>query len=317
MNNTTNKNIINYIKSLIKNQGKVNFSKISKNVSHDSLAWTMSHKNLRQILLWNFMESFLNCNDAFLIIDDTIIEKPYSKSSQDIGECTRYAWSNKEKKSIKGINIVFLALVVGNIRIPIAYKIYDKSKKKTQLALDLLSYARNQLGLRSIFVLFDIYYSSKVILKRIKDYGWYFVTRIKKNRKVSGTIAKYFFCSPYGISRAKISNIDVILVRHCKYYLITNRLSLTKDEIRGWYKKRSLIEEIFRELKCLFHAEHCQSQIRQSWENHILLSCISFCFLEIKRQKYNITIYKAKNNLKLRSYDYYFRKMRNILKNSA
>ena len=54
---------------------------------------------------------------------------------------------------------------------------------KYVLALELLSYARNRLHCRPEYVLFDAWYPSKALLKRIRDYGWYFVCRLKKNRR--------------------------------------------------------------------------------------------------------------------------------------
>ena len=45
---------------------------------------------------------------------------------------------------------------------------------KIELALELLSYARNHLHCRPEYVLFDAWYPSRRLLKRLRDYGWYF-----------------------------------------------------------------------------------------------------------------------------------------------
>jgi hypothetical protein len=57
---------------------------------------------------------------------------------------------------------------------------------KFELALELLSYARNRLQCKPQFVLFDSWYPSKALLTRIRDYGWYFVCQLKKNRCFEG-----------------------------------------------------------------------------------------------------------------------------------
>jgi hypothetical protein len=68
---------------------------------------------------------------------------------------------------------------------------------KFELALELLSYARNRLNCKPQFVLFDSWYPSKALLKRIGDYGWYFVCRLKKNRGFEGTSLHKYLRQPY------------------------------------------------------------------------------------------------------------------------
>ena len=54
---------------------------------------------------------------------------------------------------------------------------------KIELALELLRYARHHLHSRPEYVLCDAWYPSRRFLKRLRDYGWYFVCRLKKNRR--------------------------------------------------------------------------------------------------------------------------------------
>jgi hypothetical protein len=57
---------------------------------------------------------------------------------------------------------------------------------KDVLALDLLGYVRHRLRCCPEYVLFDAWYPSKALLERIRDYGWYFICRLKKNRRFNG-----------------------------------------------------------------------------------------------------------------------------------
>lgn len=305
---------INYLKAILKNQGKINFSYIGKNVSHDGLTRALKQEFPWQKLHWNFLKSYLKLGSFYLVLDDTILEKPHSR----LKEWIRYIYSHKDKKSIRGVQIVVLLLVNGNLRIPIAFRIYDKKKTKIQLALDMFSYARNTLGIKKTEVYFDSWYSSKDILKRLRDYGWTFVCRIKRNRNLNGKQVKKLISNPYGERIGKLNHLKfrVKLIRNEKHYLITNRLSLTKQEIITSYSKRSVIEEIFRILKSNFNAKDCQSRTRNAWENHLHLVLLAYSFMELKRQKSHLTIYKIKRSHRLRDYDSYFSKLKRILINA-
>jgi len=312
MSQTTIEYIIYYLKAILQNKKKINFSNIALKVSHDGLTRTLSRKYQWQTLYWIFISSLINHHDGYLIIDDTIIEKPYSSLSPFI----RYLFSTKENKAIRGIQLVVLIVVVGDMRFPLGFRIYDKSKTKIELALELLSFARNQLGFRKKVVLFDSWYPAKKILKRISAYGWYFVCRIKKNRKVSGKQVQKIFPSPHGMKQGEIGSVKVILVKYCGVYIITNALSLSKTEIRGWYKKRWKIEEFFRAFKSLFNVKDCQSRTIKAWENHLFLSSLSFSFVELKRSDLDITIYKASKSLRLKEYSSYIQRWKTILRNA-
>lgn len=308
--------IIQYIKSILKSQGNINFSNIAKSISQYSLTRAFYKDFQWQKRLWDFFSPYLDLIGAYLVIDDTILEKLYSKASRVMGEIIRWVWSHKDNRSVKGIQIVVLLLVIGEIRFPIGFRIYDKNKTKIELALELLSYARNTLKLKKMFVLFDSWYSSKSILKRIKDYGWYFVCRIKRNRNVNGKNVKLIFPNPYGFMVGKINGVKISLVRNRKHYLITNCLSLGKVEILEWYSKRSIIEEFFKIIKSRFKAKCCQSKIASILENHLYLVFFCFCLVELKRIKLGITIYKAKLNLKLTDYTSILNKWKRFLANA-
>jgi hypothetical protein len=89
-------------------------------------------------------------------------------------------WSSKRNKAVYGVSVVLLVWTDGQLRIPLGFRVWQKGgPSKFDLALELLSYARNRLKCKPQFVLFDSWYPSKALLKRIGDYGWYFVCRLK------------------------------------------------------------------------------------------------------------------------------------------
>src|SRR5437764_8685548 len=120
------------------------------------------------------------------------------------------------------------------IRIPLGYRVWKKGgPSKFELALELLSYARNRLKCKPQFVLFDSWYPSKVILTRIRDYGWYFVCRLKKNRCFEGVALHKYLHQPYWQTVGFLTGkIKVFVVKYRRKYYATNRLNLTAPEVR-------------------------------------------------------------------------------------
>jgi hypothetical protein len=97
---------------------------------------------------------------------------------------------------------------------------------KYELALELLSYARNRLKCKPAFVLFDSWYPSKKLLKRIRDYGWYFVCQLKKNRSFDRRPVRAYLPQPYWQAVGGLSGgLKVLVVRYRRKYYATNRLT--------------------------------------------------------------------------------------------
>jgi hypothetical protein len=90
-----------------------------------------------------------------LIVDDTVVEKPSATWLEEAS----WVWSSKRRQVVFGIPVVLLVWTNGQIRIPLAFRIWKKGgPSKFDLALELLSYARNRLKLKPRFMLFDAWY---------------------------------------------------------------------------------------------------------------------------------------------------------------
>ena len=62
-----------------------------------------------------------------------------------LGEAA-WVWSNKDRKVLFGVSVVLLVWTDGQVRIPLAFRVWHKGgTSKYDLALELLSYARNRL----------------------------------------------------------------------------------------------------------------------------------------------------------------------------
>ena len=152
-------------------------------VSHDRLTRMLQGSWSGHTLLDLALRTLFAVAGGYLIVDDTVVDKPYARV---LGEAA-WVWSSKHNKVVFGVSVVLLVWTDGQVRIPLAFRCWHKGgSSKGDLALELLSYARNRLRCKPQFVLFDSWYPSKKLLQRIRDYGWYFVCQLKKNRRFEG-----------------------------------------------------------------------------------------------------------------------------------
>lgn len=281
---------------------------IFQEYSHDRLTRMLKGDWSGQTLFEWALKLLFTVVGGHLKLDDTVMEKPYSKKFYEAA----YMYSNKEQKIVFGISLVLLVWSNGIFNIPIAFRVWKKGgTSRIELALELLSYARNRLKVKPDYVFFDSFFSSKSILKRLKDYGWYYVTQVKKNRKFNGLALKFYRKHPYWNEIGSLEgSLKVHLVRHRKKYYISNRLSLSAQEIRSLYKKRWSIEEIFRFLKSELNLEGCQAGVKREreksskaegvQEHHIALCLLSYLVLERERQARSLTLRQLKRKLILK-----------------
>jgi hypothetical protein len=59
---------------------------------------------------------------GYLIVDDTVVAKPYARL---LGEAA-WVWSNKDRKVLFGVSVVLLVWTDGQIRIPLAFRVWQK-----------------------------------------------------------------------------------------------------------------------------------------------------------------------------------------------
>jgi putative transposase len=246
---------------------------------------------------------------GYLILDDTVVEKPYARL---LGEAA-WVWSNKQQKVVFGVSVVLLVWTDGAIRIPVGYRVWHKGgPSKVDLALALLSHARNRLKCKPQFVLFDSWYPAKRLLKRLKDYGWYFVCQLKKSRIFEGVAFHAYRPHPSWHAIGYLSGgLKVLVVRHRRKYDVTNRLTLTAQEVRAQYRKRQGVEEVIRVLKSQLSLEACQVGYRRpggkatpsqpnAQEHHIALCLVAYLIVERERLDQGVTWRKLKQRLILK-----------------
>ena len=260
--------------------------------SHDQLTRMLQGAWSGHILLNLALRALFTVAGGYLLVDDTVIEKPYARLLGEAG----WVWSSKQRKVVFGVSIVLLVWTDGQVRIPLAFRRWQKGGvSKFDLALELLSYARNRLRCKPQFVLFDSWYPSKKLLKRLRDYGWYFVCQLKKNRRFEGRPLVRYLQQPYWQATGYLSgDIKVFVVRYRRQYYATNRLSLSAKEVRTLYQKRQEVEEVIKVLKSQVSLEACQAGYKRSsdkqtlphegaQEHHIALCLVAYLIVERER----------------------------------
>lgn len=286
--------LIKYLKGLL-NHYKLStataLSELLADVSHDSLT-AFLHKDWNpQILLYQVISLFITLKGGYLIIDDTLLPKSASKHSKFV----KKLYSGKYKARIHGVSIVVVIWTNDMWRIPLGLKIWYKGgKTKPDLAIELLSEIRNKMKLKPQFVLFDSAYAKGDLLKRLSDYGWYFVCGLASNRNFKGQKITRYKTATNWYSKGKISNdMKVLAIRHKGKFFISNRLDLTAKSLLEVYSKRVKIEEYFK----LFKQEcgvGCQVRSIEAYTKHLYLCMINFLQLEHLRVQYlNKKIHKT------------------------
>lgn len=290
------KNVIHYIKGLMcvfENASCVSLSRYS-DCSHDSLARVLNGKKFCwQTLLQNFiLRTFGKLQDGYLMIDDTVISKPFARKIENVS----WIFDSKIKKSIFGINLVMIAWSNGRITIPLAVRVYQKNSGKTKidLALELLEYAK-KVRIKPKFVVFDSWYTAASVLSKIAEYNWTFVTRLKKNRKLDGVPVRDAHRNPYWQQQGVlVGGIKVLAVRHGTKYFATNELSFSKQLLLSAYKSRWEIETIFRVLHDKLGLDECQAQKLESQIAHFYLCIMAYGAMEQQSFVQKRSIYHIK-----------------------
>ena len=133
-------------------------------------------------------------------------------------------------------------------------------------------------------MLFDAWYPSRRLLKRIRDDGWYVVCRLKKHRRFNGPALRTYRRHPYWIERGWLTGgRKVLVVRYGAKYYATNRLTLTAAEVRRLYAFRAQIEEVIRVGKDQLGLSGCQARSERAQMHHFTCCVVACCVLERER----------------------------------
>jgi len=284
----------------------------NRNIIYDSKSSYISHDKLQRLLLierkWNLFliqkyGHLINKNSSlkdnqrtktFLVIDDTVIAKPFSKELDILS----WLYSSGDGKYLYGLNVVFVIWTDGNTRFPIGFRIWkkDDSKSRLDLAMEILKDARNIYKIKPDYVLMDSFYPAAKLLRLIRKLKCHWIAKLKPNRLIDKIQVRDAFTYRYGNKIGKLTDgIKALIVKENDQFWATSDLSLESTVVKELYRKRQLIEEFFKILKSELRIEGCSSRSNTAQINHIYFVLIAFCQLEDFRITKNIkTIYKIR-----------------------
>jgi hypothetical protein len=126
-------------------------------LSHDSVNRFLLRESYEPRDLYNEAARLLNLVGGTLNVDDSTLDKPYSRHMELVCHC----WSGKHQRVVNGLNLITLYYTDPQGRsLPVNYRVYDKAEKKTkneyfsEMLEEVLKW-----GLKPDFVTADSWYS--------------------------------------------------------------------------------------------------------------------------------------------------------------
>lgn len=292
-----------YLIGLIYQEKSFSTNKISKNTKarskwqlYEFLASKIHWKNLFYQLAKLILPIFTALN-FYLVVDGTPLKQQYAKNRI----------TKKGLKSIRGMKnipqneLISLGLTNGKIYIPLDFCIWVSSKlvnkreykTKTDIFLNLLKkYLLMQIPVKTI--MFDSFFASKKIIKWLNRKGFTWFTRLKRNRKVQ--IAKNNSqLQKLGLNYdesiiCKLNEIkgEVKILRFChqdeEYFICSNNINLTNEELKVGYLKRWQVEVFHRETKQKLGLDYLMMQSWNKLTNHVGLVCLAYSLMTVLGQ---------------------------------
>jgi hypothetical protein len=262
-------------------------------ISHDSVNRFLLRERYTPFDLFNDVKSDLILKGGTLSVDDTVLDKPYSKLMAFVG----HFWSGKHHGVVKGINLITLYYTDphGHHQ-PINYRIYNKADNKTkndyfqEMFVEVCGW-----GLEPDFITGDSWYSSGSNLKIIKNNHRGFLFALESNRLVSLEKGKWS-----QVQRLAIPE-DGLVVWLRGFGTIKLFRTQLKDQLRHYalyqpnddlwaafdrpvflklHDQHWQIEQYHRTLKQVCHLEHFQVRQGTAIRNHLFAAIFGYTQLQ-------------------------------------
>lgn len=273
--------------------------------AHDAFTRLLTRLEPDSERLWTEARSQVALNQGILILDDSTLEKPYSKRN----DLVYRHWSGKQKEVVSGINLITLLWTDGDRAVPVDYRVFDKDrdrKTKNDHFSEMLL-AAHQRGFNPQMVCFDSWYGSSENLKLCRALGWHFLTRLKANRLVNpdrtglravseieiSDAGRVVWLKDFGLVKVfRIAATDGTTEHWAASRIEMSDLERVKYASFSWQ-----IEQYHRGLKQFCLIERGQMRRRQPWLNHIGWCLRAFLRIESHCYRTGISWFEAKHSI--------------------
>jgi hypothetical protein len=310
-------------------------SMTNNQISHDRVTRFLGSRELSSAELWKLTKPIFKANanlhDGVLIVDDTIVEKPYTKESDLI----TWHYDHCSGKNVKGVNLLSLLYSSSTFNLPTAYHVVRKDEEyediktkkmkrksqttKNEVFRDMVTQALSN-NIPFEYVIGDSWFGSVDNMRHISGHDKKFVFALKTNRLAKLKIGdKIMDCqaigsldlqegSCYDAFLKGLEEIPVRLVKqvfkdgdsaHGVLYLVTNDLTLDFSSLTGLYQRRWRVEEYHKSLKSNLGLAKSPTSVSKTQENHIFLCLLAYVKLESISVGYKMNHFAMKTRIYL------------------
>lgn len=308
---------VEYLICTIGNFTSTNLADHLEQVSHDTITDYLQSERLTARTLWELVEGQVNDSaEAFLIVDDSVQDKRYSRFI----ELVKLQYSGAAHGLVRGIGIVNLVHSAGTGQdfYPIDYRIYapdQDGKTKNDHFVEMLRNAVMNKQIQAKRILFDTWYASADNLKLVHRLGLTFFTTLKSNRMVSlSKEAGYIHLEQVSWTTEQLANGQMVKLKEVPFKVRLFKVVATNGDI-DWVISNSpdetlttqvaqeasdvrwQVEELHRGLKQLTGTEKCQCRKARSQRTHIACCYHAWVSLKAHAKKLGKTLYQTKHDL--------------------
>jgi hypothetical protein len=313
----TKQQYVEYLISTPINYTCTNLAEHLEGVSHDVVSDYLEKERLTARQLWELVAGLIDdTSKAYLIIDDSVHNKQYSRSI----EMVKLQYSGAVGGLVRGIGVVNLVHTNGEEGeyYPVDFRVYAKEadgKTKNDHFQEMLLRAVVEKQIKAKRVLFDSWYASWQNLKQVHRLGLIFYTTLKSNRLVSlSKESGYVHLDEIEWTAERLQNGVLVKLKKVPFkvklfkvvakngdidWVITNDPdeTMTTKVVQEANDLRWQVEEFHRELKQLTGSEKCQCRKARSQRNHLACSYHAWLSLKVQAKALGKTIYHVRTDL--------------------
>ena len=340
----TNKELLDlYTDYLISSFGQTTGTGLSAllggSVSHDRIQRFLSKEEFTSADLWHLVKPHVRAieqEDGYIIVDDSISEKPYT----DENDIIAWHYDHSKGTTVKGINFLSALYHVSGLQVslPVGFRLVrkteqyvDKKDGKTKRRDPISKNEHYQALLRAAhhnqvlfrFVLNDVWYASADNMMFVKhELERDFIMPLKTNRKVAlsgadkrqgryvrvdgvpvqaGDVREVYLEGvdfPLLLTKQLFANEDGNSVTQ---YLVCSQLQLTANQITTIYQKRWNVEEYHKSLKQNASLERSPTHTVCTQTNHLFASLCGYVKLELLKVSNHLNHFALKSSIYLRA----------------